>query len=98
MVQETYRLAKENNQMLHKMRRNAFWGGLFKFVFYLFVLVVAPLWLYSAYLQPLVQSMQQTMGQVQGTNAQVQAQFGSLQSAWKQFESKLPGFGSTTTK
>jgi hypothetical protein len=98
MLRETYRLSLENNKMLHKMRRNAFWGGIIKFAFYFLILVVAPLWLYSAYLAPLVQSVQDTVSQVEGTNAKVQAQFGSLQDTWKQFQSKLPSFGSTTAQ
>jgi len=80
------------------MRRNAFWGGIFKFAFYFFILVVAPIWLYSTYLAPLVESMQQTVNQVQGTNAKVQAQFTGLQDAWKKFESMIPGFSSTAAQ
>ena len=94
MLQEIHRLTKENNRMLHAMRRNAFWGGLLKFVIYA-ALLLAPIWFYQVYFAPVVNSMLQTQQQLQGTGAKVQAQFGSLQDAWKQFESKF-GFGSST--
>ena len=39
-LQEVLRLTKENNKMLHKMRRNAFWGGVIKFVLYAVVFLI----------------------------------------------------------
>lgn len=90
MQEEILRLTKENNRMLHSMRRNAFVGGIIKFLFYVFILVVAPLWLYSTYLAPLIQSVQQTMGQVQGTGTKAQGQLAGLEGIFKQFESMLP--------
>lgn len=85
-LDEIRRVTLENNRILHAMRRNAFWGGLIKFLFYIFVLVVAPLWIYTTYLQPLVQNMQQTLGW-EGGSAQVQ--FGNLQEMWKQVETQF---------
>ena len=90
-MQEILRLTKENNRMLHKMRRNAFWGGLIKLVFYLLVLVVAPLWLYSTYLAPVMQQVLDTYQQIQGTGAKVQTQFSDIQNFLKQLPS---GFSS----
>jgi len=97
--QEIYRLVRENNQMLHKMRRHAFWGGIFKFIFWTAILI-APLWFYMTYLNATVEKMLRTVDQIQGTGAKAQAQIGSFESAWKQFESKLPSFwqGPTSTK
>ena len=54
-LQEIYRLTKENNQMLHAMRRNAFLGGLFKFIFYAVVFIALPAWVYITYLAPVMQ-------------------------------------------
>ena len=90
-MQEMYRLTKDNNRMLRAMRRNAFWGGILKFFIYA-ALLAAPIWFYMSYLAPVVNSMLQTEQQLQGTSAKAQAQFGSLQASWQQFESKLPSF------
>lgn len=89
-IHEIYRLAKENNKMLHAMRRNSFLGGIVKVIFYILILVIAPLYVYSTYVQPLVANLEQTMQQVQGTNAKAQAQFGSLESMLKQAGSIIP--------
>lgn len=97
-LHEALRLAQENNRMLHAMRRNAFLGGIVKFIFYILILVVAPLWVYSVYLAPLVQNLQQTMHQVQGTNAGIQTQFTGFENAWSSFVSKLPGFTASSTQ
>src|SRR3989344_5216870 len=90
MLQEMYRLTKENNKMLHKMRRNAFWGGIIKFALYAVLLVVLPWWLNMTYLAPVLESTMQTMNQIQGTGAKAQAQFGSFQEMLKQLQDKFP--------
>ena len=98
-MQEMYRLTRENNKMLHSMRRNAFWGGLLKFIIYA-ALLTAPIWFYMTYLNNAVQQLLQTMNKIEGTSVQAQAQLNSYQQAWQQFESKLPGFmqAPTSTK
>ncbi len=96
LLQETYRLSRENNKMLHSMRRNAFWGGLVKIVIYLALLGV-PVWLYFTYMFPVIQSMQQTMNRIQGTNAQAQTQFGNFQQMWEQFQKQF-GSGTSTPR
>ena len=88
--QEMYRLVKENNHMLHKMRRNAFWGGLIKLVIYGVLFLAVPLWLYTTYLAPVLESTMRTMNQIQGTGAKAQAQFGSFQEMLKQLQDKFP--------
>ena len=95
MLQETYRLAKENNKMLHAMRRNAFWGGLVKFIIYA-ALLIAPLWLYANYLAPIMDQMLKTMNELQGTGAKAQAQFGGFQDVLKQLQAKFPQSASPT--
>ncbi len=99
-MHELLQLTRENNRMLHAMRRNAFLGGIIKFIFYVLILIVAPLWVYSTYLAPVVQSMQQTMHQIQGANASAQNQFSSFEtllSQLQQLQSKIPNFGTTGT-
>ena len=86
--QEIYRLVKENNRMLHAMRRNAFWGGLIKFIIYA-ALLLAPIWLYLQYLAPVVNEALKTMQQIQGTGAKAQTQFGDFSTMLKEFQSKL---------
>ncbi|HEY4522123.1 MAG TPA: hypothetical protein VJH91_00595 [Candidatus Paceibacterota bacterium] len=88
-LEETYRLVKENNRMLRSMRRNAFWGGIIKFILYIVIFVALPLWLYMTYLAPIVESMTKTMEQIQGTGAQAQAQFSSFQEILKQFQDRF---------
>ena len=75
--------------MLHAMRRNAFWGGVIKFVLYALVIVVAPLWLYATYLAPIMNEMLDTYQQVQGTGVKAQAQFSDLQNLLKQFRDQF---------
>ena len=85
-----YRLTKENNKMLHKMRRNALWGGVIKFLLYAVLFLALPFWLYATYLAPVLESTMQTMNQIQGTGAKAQAQFGSFQEMLKQLQDKFP--------
>lgn len=97
LLQRTYELARENNKMLHAARRNAFWGGLLKFVLYAAFLFI-PLWAYMQYLSPVVNEALKTMEKVQGTNAQAQAQLSGFENALKQLQSKIPTFGQTPTQ
>ena len=88
LLHETYRLSLENNKLLHKMRRNAFWGGIIRMIVYA-ALLAAPIWFYLSYLAPIVDKMFTEMQQLQGTSVQAQTQFGEIQNAWKQFENKI---------
>jgi len=84
--QEIYQLVKENNRMLHKMRRNAFIAGIIKILLYLGLFVVLPYWLYVTYFAPIIDSTLQTMQQIQGTSAEAKLQVENLQNAIKQFD------------
>ena len=86
---ELITVVKENNRLLHKMRRHAVWGGVLKALLYVVVLVVAPLWLYSTYLAPVVKEAMKTYQEIQGTGAKVQAQFGDMQNFFKQFKESV---------
>ena len=88
-IRELLRLTRENNKMLHSMRRNAFWGGIIKFLLYALLLVVLPFWLYSTYLAPMVEQMLATYQQIQGTGAKASAQFGDIQKFLKQFQDQF---------
>ncbi|MEN9413399.1 MAG: hypothetical protein RLZZ342_486 [Candidatus Parcubacteria bacterium] len=88
-LDEIYKLTRENNRMLHAMRRNAFLGTIFKLVLYAAFLIV-PLWLYMQYLAPMLTQMQNTMQQVQGTGAQAQAQVQGLQQVLSGLKEYIP--------
>ena len=99
MIEETNRLVKDNNRMLHAMRRHALWAGTLKFIIYA-ALILAPIWFYMTYLNATVEKMLSTVDQIQGTGAKAQAQISGFEDAWKQFEAKLPNFmhAPTSTK
>lgn len=88
---EILRITKENNRMLHKMRRNAFLGGIFKLILWLAFLII-PLWLYMQYLAPVMTSMMETMNQMQGTGASAQAQFSDLNASLQKLQSQFPQY------
>ena len=90
-LEQVLKLAKENNRMLHAMRRNAFLGVLFKIVLWA-AFIIVPFWLYMQYLAPIMQTMLDTMNQVQGTGAKAQAQFGDLNKALQQFQQQMQSY------
>ncbi len=94
MQQEMYRLTQENNRMLHKMRRNALWGGIFKFVIW-GIILLAPIWFYMTYLSATVERMVKTVEQIQGTGAKAQAQMSGFETMWKDFQAKFGGSSSS---
>jgi len=87
-MQEMYRMTRENNRMLHSMRRNAFLGGIIKIIVY-GALVLVPLWFYYQYFAPVLEQMLHTMQQIQGTSTQAQTQFGQFQDMWQKFEQQF---------
>ncbi len=93
-LEQVLRLAKENNQMLRSMRRNAWLGGIFKLAMWA-VFIILPLWLYLQYIAPLMGTMLGTieqMQQLQGTGTQVQAQFGDLNESLQKLKSAFPQY------
>lgn len=96
LLQETYRLARENNRMLHAMRRNAFWGGLLKFIIYA-ALLSAPIWFYMTYLNDSVQRMMRAIDSMQQTGVKAQEQISGFEEAWNNLQTKLPAFMRATT-
>ena len=89
LLRETYQLSKENNKMLHGMRRRSFLGGLLKLIFWI-ALIVAPIWFYQTYLSPVVGSMLKSMNQVGDAGANAQLQFKELQNVLQKFQSQMP--------
>ncbi len=64
LLKRNLALAEDNNRMLHKMRRNAFFGGLLK-MFWWAVIIGLPIFLYYLYLQPVVEQALTTYGKVE---------------------------------
>ncbi|MDP3645473.1 MAG: hypothetical protein Q8R25_00075 [bacterium] len=91
MMNDIYKMTKENNQMLHGMRRRALIGGLLKFIIWT-VLLLAPIWFYMAYLNDSVQKIMSTFSQVQATGASAQVQLDAFQKTIRDLQSKIPGF------
>lgn len=90
-LEQILKLTRENNRMLHAMRRNAWLGGVFKIVMWA-AFIIIPFWLYMQYLAPVMQSAMETMNQVQGTGAKAQAQFGELNNAMQKLQNIYPQY------
>lgn len=84
--EDVYRLVRENNRMLHAMRRNAFVGGIIKLLLYVGLFVALPLWLYATYLAPITEQALGALGQIQGTGVQAKNQISELQNLLKQLQ------------
>ena len=91
-LDELLRVARENNRMLHAMRRRAWLGGIFKFVLWAAFLLI-PLWFYMQYLAPMVEQMLRTYQQLQGSGAAAQTQLSGFQEALQKFQSMYAGMG-----
>jgi hypothetical protein len=74
-LEEVYQLAKENNQMLKAMRRDAFVKGILGMVWWIFLLVVLPYisWLFiQPYLKTVIDAAQGVQATQNSVNAQLQ--------------------------
>ena len=77
--EEIHRLVKENNRMLHAMRRNAFFGGIIRLLIWAVALGI-PVWLFFTYLFPILESTVKTFEQIQGVGVSAQSQFDDIKS------------------
>ena len=89
-IDDLLRLTRENNKMLHAMRRSAWLGGIFKLIMWV-ALVIIPLYFYMQYIAPVMQSMLESYQQIQGTSAKAQAQFGELNTYIQKFQQMTGG-------
>jgi hypothetical protein len=62
LLDRTYKLARDNNRMLHSMQRSAMLWRIFR-ILILAVTLGLPIWLYFSYIAPV-------MEQAQGTSSQ----------------------------
>lgn len=84
-IDEVYKLVKENNRMLHAMRRDAFIKGIFGFIWWVFIIIVLP-YLTYLYLKPYLDQVLAAYNQVQGTANSVNASLSGLPDFSKLFE------------
>src|SRR5665213_233932 len=96
LFREVYRLTRENNVMMHRMLRSAFFWGFVKFILYA-ALLAAPIWFYLTYLNGAVEQMLSAVNKVEGVNTQAQNQFQGFESAFQQLESRFVGTTTSTT-
>ncbi|MBM3261347.1 hypothetical protein FJY93_02915 [Candidatus Kaiserbacteria bacterium] len=92
-LEEIARLARENNQILHGMRRSAFFWGFMKFLIYM-VLFAAPIWFYLTYVSGTLDQMVTAINKMQGTAAQAEEKFDGFQSFLKDVRESLPSLPS----
>jgi hypothetical protein len=96
-LEEIYRLTKENNKMLHTMRRNAFLHGLVKFLMYAAIILIAG-WFYLNYIAPVMIQMLETLNKIQGASSQAQGQLSQWTSQLEKLKAFIPGGSSTSTQ
>lgn len=63
-IKELLELTRENNKLLHKIRRHAVWGSVFSILYWAFILGV-PVVLYYYYLQPYLGQVLDTYSGIQ---------------------------------
>lgn len=88
-LDEIYTLTKDNNRMLRAMRRDAFVGGVVKFIIWVIMFVVLPYiaWLFiQPYLQGAVDSYQKVQKTADAVNASAGANASQLQELFKVFQ------------
>lgn len=84
--------------MLHAMRRDAFIGGILKFVFWIALFFVLPYILYTIYLQPYLESIQSaysSFNESAGTLSEASANLEELQNQFPgvDFKALMEQFG-----
>ena len=84
-LNEIYKLVKENNRMLKKMRRDAFVGGILKFVWWILMFFVLPYVIYVIYLQPYLTSLQSAYSDFQTTAGKVDSATQQLEDLKNKF-------------
>lgn len=79
LLERTYQLAEENNEILRKMRRLSRYGTIFKVIYWVVILGLS----FGAYyfIQPYVESASGLFGQVQGNVDSVE----NIKSAFSQY-------------
>ncbi len=93
-LKEIYRLTKENNKMLHSLKRHAFWGGMFKLLLYALALGV-PVWLYFTYVAPVVKQVEATVTSATGKKTELEGLFAEWMQFLEQAKDRMQGASSS---
>ncbi len=80
LLRQNLALAKDTNRLLHSMRRKAFWGSIFSFLWWIFLFIVIPAAIYYWYLAPYVNQALETYKQIQNGAKQVQGMKASFEA------------------
>jgi hypothetical protein len=92
LLERTYRISRENNQMLHSMQRSAFIGGLIKLIIWIALLGI-PIWLYMQYVNPVLSSVTSKVNQVQEVGNDIGIQFDGVNNLINDLKNlPIPGF------
>ena len=85
-LDEILELVRDNNAMLHSVRRSNFMWGVIKVVAYLF-LFAAPIWFYITYISGTIDQLVRTLNSVQGTAKVTQQKFSGFEDTVKAIQS-----------
>ena len=96
LLQETYKLALDNNRMLRAQRRQAWIGRIITIVIYAAAIGV-PIWFYLTYISGTVDRLLQATGMMQTQGQQAQSQFDSFKEAWQEFQTKFQNSNQTSS-
>jgi hypothetical protein len=92
LLERTYRISRENNKMLHSMRRSAFLGGIIKLIVWAALLGI-PIWLYVQYINPVLSNVVSKVNQVQEVGGEIGVQFDGVTGLINELQNlPLPGF------
>jgi len=97
LLEETHRLALENNKMLRSMRRQAWLGRIITLIFYA-ALIGVPIWFYMTYVADTVDSLLQAYGVMQQRGEEAQGQYESISEAIRQFQERFMGESATSSQ
>ncbi len=79
-LDEVYKLVKDNNRMLHGMRRDSFIKGVLGFIWWVFIIIVVPYFTYL-YFKPYLDIIIAQYQQIQGQSAEATALIEQLKTA-----------------
>src|SRR4051812_36983563 len=98
MLRESLELAKENNRLLRRMRRDAFWGRIFSLLFW-GVTLGLPVLLYYFYVYPYIHALQTSYQGLEQNANQMQSIEGKLPPWAKDwFDKAFSSTSSTSTR
>ena len=88
-LNEILQLSRDSNNVLHGIRRSAFFWGFLKFVVYM-VLFAAPIWFYLTYVSGTLDQAVNALNKLQGTKTEAQTKFDGFEKMVKDLKERLP--------